>query len=178
MLFVRERMILKSHSALDTLALNSMTCTHNFTFSWSRQYSISGSCLFLKINVCSFSPYFSLACQKLMCPELFNLNASVIKASKYQPFKNVCSDSCLLLACLPSAVQESHPCGATAGHPWWMEPKGGGAFAIGSSLVAIITVMIRADKTRNSYPIRNHRGNTDNKTDARIPEAFVWKIQF
>lgn len=53
--------------------------------------------------------------------------------------------------CLPSAVKECHPCCATPGHGWWMEPKGGGALAVCPSLKAIITAVIQAEKNRNSW---------------------------
>ena len=63
--------------------------------------------------------------------------------------------------CLPSAVKESHPRCATPGHRWWMEPKGRAAISIGPSLVAIITVMMRADKNRHGYSIRNQKTNAE-----------------
>lgn len=53
--------------------------------------------------------------------------------------------------CLPSAVEERHPRAATPGHGRRMEPKGRGALAIGPSLVAIITAMVKAEESRKSY---------------------------
>ena len=43
--------------------------------------------------------------------------------------------------CLPSAVDESSPCGAASRHGRWEEPKGGGALAVTPPIVAIVTVM-------------------------------------
>lgn len=59
-----------------------------------------------------------------------------------------------------------------------MEPKGGGALAIGPSLVAIITVMIRADKTQTVIQSGAAEVTLTDKTDANIPEAPFGKIQF
>lgn len=74
--------------------------------------------------------------------------------------------------CLPSAVKECHPCCATPGHGWWMEPKGGGTLAVCPSLKAIITAMIQAEKNRNSWGTAEE--TLTDKMQLFLPALFVF----
>lgn len=54
--------------------------------------------------------------------------------------------------CLPGAVEECHPSGASPGRGWRVEPKRRGAFAVCPSLEAIITAMVQAEKNKQLRP--------------------------